>query len=313
MSRPTTSASIEAGVWTSPMMPMTSPEFPTFDAPVMTSDLDRLLHPVTYGESVGYFTNRDLEICLCSDISDIQISHTNAAAVDWTLSPPPQDSYFPDSGYFPQEHNISSVRGPLSVSPPLFSQLTPGLFQTSIHTATALEDMYHQTSTLHLAPVTGEGRPESALLRRRRSSKSPGRRPRRLSNSEEEAHAHGWDPDMKTCRLELPGGGMCNTRVKTYNNFLRHCRFQHGEKEPREECNLCGQSFGRPDALRNHKEKSKKHKKLERLRAACWWCCRRAWKLGFSRNNCSRIKQPILQRYEVNTKASSLCLGGFMQ
>ncbi|KAK6544279.1 hypothetical protein TWF694_000981 [Orbilia ellipsospora] len=234
ISRPTSSSGLDAQIWGSPMMGLTTSEYSNYDTGMLSSDMDRLMHS-HYGDGPG-------------------------SGLDFTVSPPPHDSYFPES-YFP-----SDGRGSLSVSPPLMGQLTPNLFDS---TSGGYDDMYGQSSSpLHLAPVSGEERSQSALLRRR-SDRSPGRRPRRLSRSdEEEGHVHGWDPETKTCVLELPGGGPCNTRVQTYNNFLRHCRFQHEGKEPREECTLCGQSFGRPDALRNHKEKSKKHKKLERLHAS---------------------------------------------
>ncbi|KAJ6261008.1 hypothetical protein Dda_3673 [Drechslerella dactyloides] len=238
ISRPTSSAGLEAQIWGSPIMSMNPSEFSNYDTSMLSSEMDRLMTP-QYGES-------------------------STSGVGWTVSPPPQESYFPE-GYFPSE-SIPGVRDTLSVSPPLFGQITPGLFDSSTG---VYDDMYATSSSnLHLAPVAGDERPQSALLRRR-SDRSPGRRPRRLSRSDDdEGHAHGWDSESKTCKLELPDGGICNTRVQTYNNFLRHCRFQHVGKEPREECTLCGQSFGRPDALRNHKEKSKKHKKLERLAGA---------------------------------------------
>ncbi|EPS38674.1 hypothetical protein H072_7557 [Dactylellina haptotyla CBS 200.50] len=238
ISRPTSSAGLEAQIWGSPLMGMSSSEYSSYDTGMLSSDMDRLMQS-GYGETSG-------------------------SGLDFTVSPPPQDSYFPET-YFPSD-NIHGVRGNLSVSPPLFGQITPGLFEPP---SGGYDDVYgHGSSPLHLAPMSGDERPQSALLRRR-SDRSPGRRPRRLSRSdEEEGSAHGWDSERKMCMLELPEGGPCNTRVQTYNNFLRHCRFQHEGKEPREECTLCGQSFGRPDALRNHKEKSKKHKKLERLHAS---------------------------------------------
>ncbi|KAF3285559.1 hypothetical protein TWF970_010602 [Orbilia oligospora] len=236
ISRPTSSAGLEAQMWGS-SMGATSSDFAGYDTAMLSSDMDRLMNS-QYGDSAS-------------------------AGLDFTVSPPPQDSYFPEH-YFPSE---SLQRGTLSsVSPPIYGQLTPTFFDAQ---SGAYDDIYaHTSSPLHLAPVTGDERPQSALLRRR-SDRSPGRRPRRLSRSdEEEGHVHGWNAESKACVIELPGGGICNTRVQTYNNFLRHCRFQHEGKEPREECTLCGQSFGRPDALRNHKEKSKKHKKLERLHAS---------------------------------------------
>ncbi|KAF3910013.1 hypothetical protein AA313_de0203842 [Arthrobotrys entomopaga] len=238
ISRPTSSSGLEAQIWGSPMMGLTTSEYSNYDTGMLSSDMDRLMHS-HYGDASG-------------------------PGLDFTVSPPPQDSYFPES-YFPSD-GIHGGRGSLSVSPPLMGPLTSNLFDSA---SGGYDDIYGQSSSpLHLAPVSGDERPQSALLRRR-SDRSPGRRPRRLSRSdEEEGHVHGWDPETKTCMLELPGGGPCNTRVQTYNNFLRHCRFQHEGKEPREECTLCGQSFGRPDALRNHKEKSKKHKKLERLHAS---------------------------------------------
>ncbi|EWC46794.1 hypothetical protein DRE_04039 [Drechslerella stenobrocha 248] len=212
ISRPTTSAGLEAQMWSSPGLSMNPSEFATYDTSVLTSEMDRLMAP-QYGQP--------------------------SSSVGWTVSPPPQDSYFSE-GYFSE--GVHGVRNTLSVSPPLYGQLPSGAFESPTG---VYDDLYAPSSSAHLSPIAGDERPHRS--------------------DEEEGHVHGWDPEAKTCMLELPDGGICNTRVQTYNNFLRHCRFQHQGKEPREECTLCGQSFGRPDALRNHKEKSKKHKKLERL------------------------------------------------